>query len=145
MDALLKGDEPNSVVPLKMGPHESENHIPSQHNEAFGAALDNIDEDIPMDEEYTRDEGLLSSTRTRKIARSLHQLFLEQNSKKGAYSVSLNQALEGKKRNTSARLFYETLILKSHGLIEVNQEQPYEDITLSPTPQLEAEIKRSGN
>uniref|UniRef100_A0A0A9ECY9 Rad21/Rec8-like protein C-terminal eukaryotic domain-containing protein n=1 Tax=Arundo donax TaxID=35708 RepID=A0A0A9ECY9_ARUDO len=127
-----------------MGPHESENHIPL-HHEALSAALDNVDEGIPMDEEHTRDEGLLSSTRTRKIARSLHQLFLDQNSKKGANSVSLNQALEGKKRKTSARFFYETLILKSHGLIDVSQEQPYEDITLSPTPQLEAEVQRSGN
>ncbi|XP_062226005.1 sister chromatid cohesion 1 protein 2-like [Phragmites australis] len=143
-DTQVKGDEPSSVVPSKKGPHESENHIPL-HNEALYAALDNIDEDIPMDEEHTRGEGFLSSTRTRKIARCFHELFLHQNRKQGTKSVSLNQALEGKKRKTSARFFYETLILKSHGLIEVNQEQPYEDIMLSPTPQLEAEVGRSGN
>ncbi|OEL30918.1 hypothetical protein BAE44_0008066 [Dichanthelium oligosanthes] len=140
----VKGDEPSSEIPLKKGLHESENQIPL-HNEVLNAALDNIDEDIPIYEEHTRDEGLLNSTRTRKIASCFHQLFLDQKSKKGTNSLSLNQVLEGRKKRTSATFFYETLILKSRGLIEVNQEQPYEDIILSPTPQLEAELQRCGN
>ncbi|PUZ47748.1 hypothetical protein GQ55_7G191000 [Panicum hallii var. hallii] len=137
----IKGDEPSSEIPPKKGLHESENQIPL-HNEALNAALDNIDEDISIYDEHTRDEGLLNSTRTRKIASCLHQLFLDKKSKEGTNSLSLNQVLEGTKRRTSATFFYETLILKSRGLVQVNQEQPYEDIILSATPQLEAELQR---
>ncbi|XP_062183578.1 sister chromatid cohesion 1 protein 2-like [Phragmites australis] len=140
----VKGDEHSSVDPLKTGMYESENHAPL-HNETLNSALDYIDEDVFMDEEHTRDEVLLSSTRTRKIARCLHQLLLDQKCKQLNNSLSLSQALEGRKRKTSARFFYETLILKSRGLIEVNQELPYDDILVSATPQLEAEFQSSGN
>ncbi|RCV34253.1 hypothetical protein SETIT_7G146400v2 [Setaria italica] len=139
----VEGDEPSSEILPKKGLHESENQI-SLHNEALNAALDNIDEDIP-NEEPTRDEGLLNSTRTRKIANCLHKLFLDQKSKEGTNTLSLNQVLEGAKRRTAATLFYETLILKSRELVQVNQEQPYADIILSATPQLEAEVQRCGN
>jgi len=140
----IKGDEPSSEIPPKKGLHESENQIPL-HNDALNDALDNIGEDIPIYDEHTRDEGLLNSTKTRKIASCLHQLFLDKKSKEGANSLSLNQVLEGEKRRTSATFFYETLILKSRGLVQVNQEQPYEDIILSATPQLEAELQRCEN
>ncbi|KAF0891740.1 hypothetical protein E2562_010940 [Oryza meyeriana var. granulata] len=113
-------------------------------DETLGAAIDNIDEDIPVDEQRARDEGLLlRSTRTRTVARYFHQLLVDQKSQQGNNSVRLGQALEGMKRKTSARFFYETLILKSGSLIEVNQEQPYEDIIVSVTPQLEAALRSS--
>ncbi|KAK3142232.1 hypothetical protein QOZ80_4BG0343940 [Eleusine coracana subsp. coracana] len=136
----IKGDEP---ILTDKGLHESENYT-SLHTEALCTDPYNIDllQDTPMDEEHTRDEGLLSSIRTRKLARFLHQRFLDHNSNQGTNSISLNHALEGKERRTSAIFFYETLVLKNRGLIEVNQEQPYEDIMLSPTPQLEAELQR---
>ncbi|CAO2035557.1 unnamed protein product [Urochloa humidicola] len=143
-DTQVAGDEPSSEVPPKKGLHESENQI-AVHHEALNAVLDNIDEDIPIYEEPTNNEGLLNSTKTRKIASCLHKLFLDQKSKDGTNTLSLNQVLEGSKRRTSAAFFYETLILKSRGLVEVNQGQPYEDIILSATPQLEAEIQRCGN
>nr|CAB3484944.1 unnamed protein product [Digitaria exilis] len=63
----------------------------------------------------------------RKIATCLHQLFLDQKTKEGTNSLSLNQ------------------VLQSRGLIEVNQEQPYADIVLSSTLQLEVEVQRCGN
>ncbi|CAN6276117.1 unnamed protein product [Urochloa humidicola] len=143
-DTRVEGDEPSSDIPPKKGLHESENQIPL-HHEALNAVLDTIDEDIPIFEEPTHNEGLLNSTKTRKIATCLHKLFLDQKSKDGANTLSLNQVLEGSKRRTSATFFYETLILKSRGLVEVNQGQPYEDIILSATPQLEAEIQHCGN
>ncbi|KAF8703532.1 hypothetical protein HU200_032345 [Digitaria exilis] len=139
----VKGDEPSSEIPPKKGLHESENQIPL-HNEAVNAALD-IDEDISIDEEHTRDEGLLNSTRTRKIATCLHQLFLDQKTNEGTNSLSLNQVLEGTKKRTAATFFHETLVLQSRGLIEVNQEQPYADIILSSTLQLEVEVQRCRN
>ncbi|KAJ1271634.1 hypothetical protein BS78_06G142100 [Paspalum vaginatum] len=62
----VKGDEPSSKVPSKKGFHESQNQIPLL-NEALNDALDNIDEDIPIHEEHTKDEGLLNSTRTSNL------------------------------------------------------------------------------
>ncbi|TVU15462.1 hypothetical protein EJB05_38983 [Eragrostis curvula] len=147
-------DESSSVVPSDDTAKEKgipvnidESVSTPLHNEALYVALDNIDEDTPMDEENTRNEGLLSSARTRKVAGFLHQWFQDLNSKQGNNSLSLNRALEGKEKRTSALFFYETLVLKSRGLIDVNQEKPYEDIMLSRTPQFEAELQRpsSGN
>ncbi|KAI4323371.1 hypothetical protein L6164_022984 [Bauhinia variegata] len=50
--------------------------------------------------------------------------------------LSLNKILEGKTRKVSARMFYETLVLKSYGLVDVQQEEPYGDINLKLTPTL---------
>ncbi|KAL5760533.1 hypothetical protein ACOSP7_019040 [Xanthoceras sorbifolium] len=50
--------------------------------------------------------------------------------------LSLNNILAGKTRKLCARMFFETLVLKSYGLIDVQQEQPYGDITLSLTQKL---------
>ncbi|RAL53919.1 hypothetical protein DM860_004390 [Cuscuta australis] len=50
--------------------------------------------------------------------------------------LRLNVVLEGKSKKLSARMFYETLVLKNYGLIDVNQEESYGDITLKPTPKL---------
>uniref|UniRef100_A0A0D9W6H2 Rad21/Rec8-like protein N-terminal domain-containing protein n=1 Tax=Leersia perrieri TaxID=77586 RepID=A0A0D9W6H2_9ORYZ len=112
-------------------------------DEALSAAIDNI-EDIPMNEEHAKDKGLLlRSTRTRTVARYFHQLLVNQKCQQENDSVRLGQALEGTKRKTSARFFYETLILKSNDLIEVNQEQPYKDIIISATPQLEVALESS--
>ncbi|KAG8082456.1 hypothetical protein GUJ93_ZPchr0014g47132 [Zizania palustris] len=121
--------------------HESKSNGLKRH-ESLSAAIDNLDEVIPMDEGHARDECLLSSTRTRTVARYFHQLLEDHKCQQGNNSVRLGQVLQGRKRETSARFFYETLVLKSHGLIEVNQEQPYEEIIVSATRQLEAELLR---
>lgn len=117
--------------------YRSKNHA-ALRNEPLMADIGNIvDEDIPMDE--TRDEDFPLSTRTRAVARCLHQLFEDQKcQQQETIPITLGQALEGSKRKTTARFFYETLILKSRGLIEVNQENPYENIIIAATPQLEA-------
>ncbi|XP_037486094.1 sister chromatid cohesion 1 protein 4-like isoform X1 [Triticum dicoccoides] len=119
--------------------YESTSHS-ALRNESLTA---DIDADIPMDEENAaRDEDFPLSTRTRAVAKCLHQLFLDQKSQQQSnVPVTLGQALEGSKRKTTARFFYETLILKSRGLIDVNQEKPYENITISATPQLDAVLQ----
>ncbi|CAI9262789.1 unnamed protein product [Lactuca saligna] len=53
-----------------------------------------------------------------------------------AGSVSLNTILEGKRRKVCARMFYETLVLKSCDLVEVKQDEPYGDIILKVTSKL---------
>ncbi|XP_027342226.1 sister chromatid cohesion 1 protein 3 [Abrus precatorius] len=50
--------------------------------------------------------------------------------------LSLNKILEGKTRKVSARMFFEILVLKTHGLVDVQQEEPYGDINLKLTSTL---------
>ncbi|KDP27052.1 hypothetical protein JCGZ_20987 [Jatropha curcas] len=50
--------------------------------------------------------------------------------------LSLNKILQGKTRKLCARMFFETLVLKSYGLVDVGQEQPYGDIVLKLTSTL---------
>ncbi|XP_040379255.1 sister chromatid cohesion 1 protein 2 isoform X2 [Oryza brachyantha] len=140
-DFSIRGHESHSTEPQERlyAPKSNDPLL----NEALCAAIDNIDEGIHMDEQHPRDEGLLRSTRTRTVASYLHQLLVDQKCQQGNDSVCLSQALKGTKRKTSARFFYETLILKSGGLIKVNQEQPYEDIMVSATPQLEEALRSS--
>ncbi|XP_037478260.1 sister chromatid cohesion 1 protein 2-like [Triticum dicoccoides] len=135
-NTLVNGDE--SVLPEERL-YESTSHS-ALRNESLTA---DIDADIPMDEEHAaRDEDFPLSTRTRAVAKCLHQLFLDQKCQEQSnVPVTLGQALEGSKRKTTARFFYETLILKSRGLIDVNQEKPYENITISATPQLDAVLQ----
>ncbi|CAN1827684.1 Sister chromatid cohesion 1 protein 3 [Linum perenne] len=44
--------------------------------------------------------------------------------------ISLNKILEGKTRKLCARMFYETLVLKSYGVVEVERKDPQEHIRL---------------
>ncbi|XP_073309890.1 sister chromatid cohesion 1 protein 3-like [Primulina huaijiensis] len=50
--------------------------------------------------------------------------------------LSMNKILEGKPRKICARMFSETLVLKNYGLVDLHQEEPYNDITLKITPKL---------
>ncbi|KAK4253664.1 hypothetical protein QN277_010310 [Acacia crassicarpa] len=90
-------------------------------------------------------EGVNSlSVRTRAVARYLKNLSpispIAENPA-DSEDLSLNKILEGKTRRISARMFYETLVLKSYDLVDVHQEEPYGDITLKLTSALsKAEI-----
>ncbi|XP_058782760.1 sister chromatid cohesion 1 protein 3 [Vicia villosa] len=53
-----------------------------------------------------------------------------------AEDFSLNKMLEGKTRKIAARMFFEVLVLKTHDLIDVNQEEPYGDVSFKLTPTL---------
>ncbi|XP_043691696.1 sister chromatid cohesion 1 protein 3-like [Telopea speciosissima] len=71
------------------------------------------------------------SLRTRAVAQYLRrQSPSTPNSKGPSEILSLNKILEGKTRKISARMFFETLVLSSKGLIDVQQEETYGDITL---------------
>ncbi|XP_043693345.1 sister chromatid cohesion 1 protein 3-like [Telopea speciosissima] len=74
------------------------------------------------------------SVRTRAVAQYLRrQSPSTPNSRGPSGSLSLNKILEGKTRKLSARMFFETLVLKSYGLIDVQQEVPYGDVILKLT------------
>ncbi|CAK8564712.1 unnamed protein product [Lathyrus sativus] len=53
-----------------------------------------------------------------------------------AEDFSLNKMLEGKTRKIAARMFFEVLVLKTHDLIDVSQEEPYDDVSFKLTPTL---------
>ncbi|KAL0399710.1 UNVERIFIED_CONTAM: Sister chromatid cohesion 1 protein 3 [Sesamum radiatum] len=58
------------------------------------------------------------------------------NSEESSGYLNLSKILEGKPRKICARMFNETLALKSKGLIDVHQENPYDDIRLKLIPKL---------
>ncbi|KAF9597866.1 hypothetical protein IFM89_021951 [Coptis chinensis] len=75
------------------------------------------------------------SVRTRAVAQYLKdQSPTTEGSKGPLEKLILNKILEGKTRRKCARMFFETLVLKSHGLIDVEQEEAYGDITLLLAP-----------
>ncbi|XP_038881441.1 sister chromatid cohesion 1 protein 3 isoform X2 [Benincasa hispida] len=77
------------------------------------------------------------SVRTRAVGRYLRSLSpIKSISNDSTQDLSLNGILEGKRRKLCARMFYEILVLKSYGLIDVQQDVPYGDITLKLTPKL---------
>ncbi|XP_004308212.1 PREDICTED: sister chromatid cohesion 1 protein 3 [Fragaria vesca subsp. vesca] len=78
-------------------------------------------------------EGVDSlSVRTRAVA----QYLKSQSPEDLSSDLSLNKILEGKRRKLCARMFFETLVLKSYDLIDVKQEVPYGDISLKLTQTL---------
>lgn len=81
------------------------------------------------------------SARTRAVAQYLkRQLSATPLSDKSGESssgdLSMNKILEGKPRKICARMFSEALVLKNYGLVDLHQEEAYNDITLKTTPQL---------
>ncbi|KAF5196913.1 Sister chromatid cohesion 1 protein [Thalictrum thalictroides] len=102
-------------------------------NTAEGEELCFLDADNTQVEGQAESGSLQLSTR----ARDMHQYLINQSprtegSKHPAGKLSLNKILEGKTRKKCARMFYETLVLKSCMLIDVEQEEAYGDIILHP-------------
>jgi len=64
--------------------------------------------------------------RTVKVLAMLEEGF----NQTGSDELSLTEMLKGRKRQTAARCFYETLVLKSKGLIDVSQEKPFAEIKI---------------
>ncbi|GLT84161.1 hypothetical protein SLE2022_024080 [Rubroshorea leprosula] len=97
-----------------------------------------LEDDNNSPTEFQASQGVDSlSVRTRAVAQYLKKqspiTAIPENS---SGDLSLNKILEGKTRKLCARMFYETLVLKSYGLIDVQQEKAYEDITLKLTATL---------
>ncbi|KAL4192896.1 hypothetical protein AMTRI_Chr06g196590 [Amborella trichopoda] len=86
----------------------------------------------------TVDAGFASvSSRTRVVAQYLRSAF--QSWKRGPKEVlSLNDTLEGKTRRECAKMFFEILVLKSSGCVNVQQESSFGDILLFATSALTA-------
>ncbi|KAF8654912.1 hypothetical protein HU200_061341 [Digitaria exilis] len=80
------------------------------------------------------------SARTRAVALFFKDQVPSTPSDEQPGKFSLSRILEGKVRKQAARMFFETMVLKSYDYIDVKQEQPYSDIEISVRPSL-AEAK----
>uniref|UniRef100_A0A1S3XYC2 Sister chromatid cohesion 1 protein 2 n=1 Tax=Nicotiana tabacum TaxID=4097 RepID=A0A1S3XYC2_TOBAC len=102
-----------------------------------------------MDEEINSSEGDISekykfSLRTRKVARFLLENFLSRKGKEKVEVVNLSSLLQGKTKKQSSRAFYEILVLKSGGWIDVRQDDAYSSILLRELPRLKQTFEAKG-
>ncbi|KAE8696820.1 30S ribosomal protein 2 [Hibiscus syriacus] len=95
-----------------------------------------LEEDSHTPTESGASQGVGSlSARTRAVAKYLRcHSPITPISEDGNVDLSLSKILEGKTRKICARMFFETLVLKSYGIVDVEQEEAYGDITLKVTP-----------
>ncbi|XVF79586.1 hypothetical protein PTKIN_Ptkin15bG0001100 [Pterospermum kingtungense] len=152
-NSLGAASTPN--IAASTGTHRSEIHTPMtslQEQSCLGntgfstipefgpseADLYFLEEDDSTPTESLARQGVDSlSARTRALAKYLKRCSpITPLSGDAQGDLSLSKILEGKTRKISARMFFETLVLKSYDLIDVRQEQPYGDITLKLTPTL---------
>ncbi|KAK4417876.1 Sister chromatid cohesion 1 protein 2 [Sesamum alatum] len=73
------------------------------------------------------------SSRTRMTENYLSRKFQDKRRQNNDDVLNLSQLLEGKTKKQSARLFYDILVLKSRGSIDVQQENSYDDILVRET------------
>jgi hypothetical protein len=78
-----------------------------------------------IEEEVQDNISTSVSLKTRKM-----QAFLEQSFSTDA-DLNFNQMFANKQRRTVASAFFELLVLKSKGYIDINQQEPYGDITVT--------------
>uniref|UniRef100_A0A0D9X619 Rad21/Rec8-like protein N-terminal domain-containing protein n=1 Tax=Leersia perrieri TaxID=77586 RepID=A0A0D9X619_9ORYZ len=76
------------------------------------------------------------SDRTRRVAQYFKDHMSSATSDDQPGKFSLNRILEGRSRKLAARMFFETLVLKSYDYIDVEQEEAYGDIAISVKPSL---------
>ncbi|XP_059650447.1 sister chromatid cohesion 1 protein 3-like [Cornus florida] len=111
--------------------------IPEVMNSAEAEDLDFLAEDnTPAGIQGTPGVDQLSA-RTRAVAQFIKRKSSgTPTSRDLSGDLILNKILEGKRRKICARMFFETLVLKTRGLVDVQQEEPYGDITLRVTSKL---------
>ncbi|KAL3686692.1 hypothetical protein R1sor_013001 [Riccia sorocarpa] len=82
------------------------------------------------------------SARTRAVGHYLRSTleskneYMRKREEEGTPKIGLDQILVGKLRKEAARMFFETLVLKTKDYIHVEQESPYGDIQISARPKL---------
>lgn len=107
------------------------------------SSSENEEFDILMNEEINSCEVANQkingwSDRTGMVARYLCRSFLNQKKQGDENAVTLSQFLTGKTKKESSRLFYEILVLKSKGYVDVEQNNAYGDIRVMKTLQMES-------
>ncbi|GKV07927.1 hypothetical protein SLEP1_g19624 [Rubroshorea leprosula] len=84
------------------------------------------------------------SERTRLVAKFLRRTFLDKKKRGEEEKVHMLQLLRGKTKKESSRLFYEILVLKTKGLVDVEQDNAFGDILVSKTPQCDQTYRADG-
>ncbi|KAG4186180.1 hypothetical protein ERO13_A08G026800v2 [Gossypium hirsutum] len=104
-----------------------------------------LEEDANTPTESAASQGVGSlSARTRAVAKYLKSHSpITPISEDGHIDLSLNKILEGKTRKICARMFFETVVLKSYRMIDVRQEEAYGDITLQLNPSMLSKVDPS--
>ncbi|KAG2680097.1 hypothetical protein I3760_11G082500 [Carya illinoinensis] len=114
-------------------------NIPGLMNSAEADDLYFLEEDNNSPTAGSQGMGRIDSlsARTRAVAQYLKRHSPFNASSEGlSGDLILNKTLEGRTRKLCARMFFETLVLKSYGLVDVQQEEPFSDIRLKLTPTL---------
>lgn len=99
----------------------------------------NVDDDDEVAEDETmidpEESRLLEnsgwSSRTRAVAKYFQTLFHKEavHAKRG---LAMETLLAGKTRKEASRLFFESLVLKTRDYIHVEQETPFDNLTIRP-------------
>ncbi|XP_018460704.2 sister chromatid cohesion 1 protein 3-like [Raphanus sativus] len=119
--------------------------LPGPTNSGVSDIPEMVDEELyflevggntPVRSPASQDSDALTD-RTRALAQYLKERSSSSpTSSNSSGDLSLGKILDGKTRKVAARMFFETLVLKSRGLIDMQQDQPYSDITLKLMPGL---------
>ncbi|KAK4436089.1 Sister chromatid cohesion 1 protein 4 [Sesamum alatum] len=93
------------------------------------------DDHIPDDDDARFTENTGWSSRTRAVSKYLQTLFIK-DADHGSKSLSMDNLLTGKSRKEASRMFFEALVLKTRDYVHVEQQQPFDDITIKPRTRL---------
>ncbi|KAF6141845.1 hypothetical protein GIB67_003216 [Kingdonia uniflora] len=105
--------------------------IQELQNSAEAKELDFLEVDNIQSGLEENEEANTLSARTRAVAQYLkNKSPATESSKDQPVNLSLQKILDGKTKKKCARMFYETMVLKTYQVIDVHQEKPYGDITL---------------
>ncbi|KAA8515710.1 hypothetical protein F0562_018679 [Nyssa sinensis] len=140
---------PTPDLAASTGPLGSDMETPMTFTEELLGIQNTVLSDIPEDliflteedDTPTRFQGTPDvnqlSVRTRAVAQYIkRKSSVTPISEDFSGDLILNKILEGKSRKVCARMFFETLVLKGCGLVDLQQEEPYSDISLKVTPKL---------
>ncbi|CAJ1791855.1 unnamed protein product [Sphenostylis stenocarpa] len=116
-------------------------HVPTAPQTYPSSTLENEFPSL-MDEEinsFEADNAKLAgwSDRTRVVANYLKKSFLPARNQKEKSVLNFSKVFGGRARKEGARLFYEVLVLKTTGYVDVEQNEAYGDIAISKLPKLD--------
>nr|XP_043617218.1 sister chromatid cohesion 1 protein 2-like isoform X2 [Erigeron canadensis] len=124
------------------GPASSSETVERDYRRVVGVDMDEVQlEEGPSALGESNQENFLTAEKwsavTKSIARRMHGYFvcLKERGEEGA--LKLSQILKQKTKKESARFFYQILVLKTGGYVDVKQAKPYDEIHVMQTPKLE--------
>ncbi|KAL0351116.1 UNVERIFIED_CONTAM: Sister chromatid cohesion 1 protein 2 [Sesamum radiatum] len=131
----LRSHEPSAVADSDI----VEQAVSFESVEKFPSSGEGVELDAVFQEESNSLDGDslekdAYSSRTRMTENYLSRKFQDKKRQNEEDVLNFSQLLEGKTKKQSARLFYDILVLKSRGSIDVQQESAYDDILVRRLP-----------